>query len=443
MAGATLFAVMVSDDTPVASEVATRVVFGVGMVACWGLLLIHEGTTNAQILGRGLEAYKRILMATAKLLALMAAFILVLGVPVPRQTLLVALATGLVGCVALQVVGTIDIRLRRVRHGEATTRVLVVGDPAATDRMSLALTINPRSGYIPIPSAMETTGRAGGITALRDPGEIVEAARTAGAEYVILAGHDPLNDEWLRVLRYGLRDVSIGLMLAPQALGLAKPKVTLEQMGDLPLLYVDDPGYSRTNWGKIAFDRLGSLLGLIVLSPLFLVTAVAIRIGDHGPVFYRPTRVGRDGTPFRMWKFRSMYPDADKRWAEMTAAAGGGNAFFKMRDDPRITPVGRFLRRTSLDELPQLINVLSGSMSLVGPRPLVDGEGRSFPGFVERRELVKPGMTGLWQVSGRSDTDEADRVELDLYYVENWSLEQDLRIMLRTAVTVARGDGAY
>jgi lipopolysaccharide/colanic/teichoic acid biosynthesis glycosyltransferase len=145
-----------------------------------------------------------------------------------------------------------------------------------------------------------------------------------------------------------------------------------------------------------------------------------------------------------MWKFRSMHPDAEARLSEMRALSGkSDNAFYKWAGDPRITRIGKVLRRTSLDELPQLINVVVGEMSLIGPRPMMDGEGAEFPDFVQRRLLVKPGMTGLWQVSGRSDISEHDRVRLDLYYVENWSMDQDLRILAKTALTVARGHGAY
>jgi lipopolysaccharide/colanic/teichoic acid biosynthesis glycosyltransferase len=213
----------------------------------------------------------------------------------------------------------------------------------------------------------------------------------------------------------------------------------------LSLLRVNQPGYSSASGlGKAVFDRIMSILLLLVAWPVLIGVAIAVKLEDGGPVFYRPTRAGLNGKSFRMWKFRSMHPDAGSRLNEVRQLSGMTDAaFYKWAGDPRITRVGRVLRHTSLDELPQLFNVVIGQMSLIGPRPMVEGEGEEFPGFVERRLSVKPGMTGLWQISGRSDLSEQERVRLDLYYVENWSIDQDLQILFKTAVAVVRGQGAY
>lgn len=443
--GGIAFAVLISNDAPVAKSALERVVFGIGMAACWVLLLAREDSTNQRILGRGIEEFVRVCIATVKLLAVVAVVVLVLGVPIPRQTLLIAFVCCFAGCMAAHLVSTMYIATRRRRHGASTTRVLVVGTPESAARMRATMTKNPSLGYVPVGVVEPPSPSAHDMTMIEDPGYIVEAARRDVADYIVIASSTPLETEWLRALRFGLSEAGIGLLIAPSMVGLARPKITLESIADVPLIHVDEPGYgSRSGWGKALFDRALAATALLMLSPLLLSVALAVKVSDRGPVFYRPERIGRDGAPFRMWKFRSMYQDADKRLAELRASGAiPDDKFFKMQKDPRITPVGRFIRRTSIDELPQLLNVMLGEMSLVGPRPLVHGEGHSFPGFVERRQLVKPGMTGLWQVSGRSDTTDEQRVELDLYYVENWSIEQDLRILMRTVLTVARGEGAY
>ena len=211
----------------------------------------------------------------------------------------------------------------------------------------------------------------------------------------------------------------------------------------LPLLYVEEPKISGVGWLiKNALDRLLALLGLIVRSPVFLAVAIAIRFSDKGPIFFRQARTGREGQTFRVWKFRTMYVDAEDRLAEMDDLNESDGMLFKIRDDPRVFPVGRFLRASSIDELPQLINVLMGEMSLVGPRPLPADDG-DFLGDVRRRLLVRPGITGLWQVSGRSDLSWDDAVRLDLYYVDNWSLVLDVHILWRTIGVVLRSKGAY
>ena len=194
---------------------------------------------------------------------------------------------------------------------------------------------------------------------------------------------------------------------------------------------------------KSVIDRLAALVLLVILAPVLAAIAFAVGAGSPGPVLFRQVRVGKDGREFVMYKFRTMHRDAQHRLAELRHLNDYDDVLFKLRDDPRVTRVGRWLRRFSLDELPQLVNVLRGQMSLVGPRPPLPEEVAVYPEDVRRRLAVRPGLTGLWQVSGRSDLPFAEAVKLDLRYVENWSFSLDLVILLRTLSAVCRASGAY
>jgi exopolysaccharide biosynthesis polyprenyl glycosylphosphotransferase len=225
---------------------------------------------------------------------------------------------------------------------------------------------------------------------------------------------------------------------------VAGPRIVIHPIAGLPLLEVDEPeltGGQRVL--KEVFDRVVSLLLLVVLVPVFLVLAMVVRAGSPGPVFYRQVRVGRHGREFRMFKFRTMLAGADARLAEVAHLDDADGALFKIRADPRVTRTGGFLRRHSLDELPQLWNVLRGQMSIVGPRPPLPTEVQHYGSDAQRRLLVKPGMSGLWQVSGRSELSWEESIRLDLYYVENWSPALDAQILWRTVGAVLRGRGAY
>ena len=226
---------------------------------------------------------------------------------------------------------------------------------------------------------------------------------------------------------------------------MAGSRIHTRPVSGLPLIHVETPSYDGPRrFAKRAFDLVFATGLTVLLAPLFLVTALLIKLSSRGPVFYGQERIGLSGEPFTMLKFRSMVTDADARHAALVAEHGGGSTpLFKLKHDPRITPIGRFIRRYSIDELPQLLNVFAGDMSLVGPRPQVDGEVRLYDSKASRRLAVKPGMSGLWQVSGRSNLTWEDSIRLDLYYVENWSVTSDLVILLRTARAVLAHDGAY
>jgi exopolysaccharide biosynthesis polyprenyl glycosylphosphotransferase len=259
----------------------------------------------------------------------------------------------------------------------------------------------------------------------------------------VLPGPD-LHGAALRRLGWELEDTDAELLLAPAVTDVAGPRVHIRPVAGLPLLHVERPELTGIRrFTKEVVDRTAAAVGLLLLAPALLATAVAVRVTSAGPVLFRQERVGKCGELFTMLKFRSMVPNAPQLVEQLAAADEGNGVLFKLRDDPRVTRVGRILRRYSIDELPQLVNVLRGEMSLVGPRPPLAREVEQYGTDMRRRFLVKPGLTGLWQVSGRSDLSWDDSVRIDVRYVENWSLTFDLMILCKTVRAVLRGSGAY
>jgi exopolysaccharide biosynthesis polyprenyl glycosylphosphotransferase len=274
--------------------------------------------------------------------------------------------------------------------------------------------------------------------------EVLEMARRTGADTIAVTSASETAAQYLRELSWQLEGTGLELLVAPGLMEVAGPRLHIRPFEGLPLLSVEEPqfeGWRRVVKGVV--DRAAALGGLIVLLPVLLLIALAVKVSSPGPVFYRQERIGRGGQRFTMIKFRSMVVDADARLAELALVNDSDGLLFKMRSDPRVTPVGKWLRRLSLDELPQLLNVLGGSMSLVGPRPPLPGEVARYDRSVSRRLLVKPGLTGLWQISGRSDLPWEEAVRLDLRYVENWSLAMDLLILWKTGRAVLGSSGAY
>jgi exopolysaccharide biosynthesis polyprenyl glycosylphosphotransferase len=236
----------------------------------------------------------------------------------------------------------------------------------------------------------------------------------------------------------------VELLVAPAITDVAGPRTVVRSMAGLPLLHVEEPTFAGPQRVvKNTWDRVGALIGLMLLAPVFLAVALAIKLDSRGPVFFKQTRVGRDGRRFAMVKFRTMVVGAERLLADLEHRNEADGLLFKLRTDPRVTRVGRALRRYSVDELPQLWNVLRGEMSMVGPRPPLPAEVELYEHHVNRRLLVKPGITGLWQVSGRSDLSWEEAVRLDLYYVDHWSPTMDVTIVLKTFSAIIRGSGAY
>jgi exopolysaccharide biosynthesis polyprenyl glycosylphosphotransferase len=283
-----------------------------------------------------------------------------------------------------------------------------------------------------------------GIPVRMGVGHVPAAVAELQADTVaVVAGHE-LNGLRLRELAWELEATGTDLCVAPALLDVAGPRTTIRPVAGLPLLHVDHPEFSGVRWViKGLFDKLAAMSALLVLAPLLLGIALVIALRDGRPVLFRQARVGKDGHHFNVYKFRTMVADAELKKAALASRNDGNGLLFKVRSDPRVTRTGAWLRRWSLDELPQLFNVLKGDMSLVGPRPPLPDEVARYTDYVRRRLVVKPGITGLWQVSGRSDLPWEEAVRLDLRYVENWSFILDMQILWKSCPAVFHGSGAY
>lgn len=341
---------------------------------------------------------------------------------------------------------------RRRRDGQAIHTVLAVGDSAAVVTFANALIRDRYAGML-VRGACLTSRTADdvaalatlGVPVLGDIDVVLESATSLGADTVAVVASSNIGSERLRWIAWQLEDTAIDLVVSPGLAEIAGRRLHICPVAGLPLLHVDQPefrGFRRLL--KDAMDRTAACFAILLLAPLFAALYVAVRISSPGPAIFRQVRVGRDGRTFTMIKFRSMYVDAEARLAELRSQnVHGEGPLFKIHGDPRVTRVGRILRRYSLDELPQFFNVLAGQMSLVGPRPPLPAEVSEYEDAARRRLLVKPGLTGLWQISGRSDLSWQESVRLDLRYVENWSPVLDLMILWKTASAVVRGSGAY
>jgi exopolysaccharide biosynthesis polyprenyl glycosylphosphotransferase len=359
--------------------------------------------------------------------------------------------------VAVPIAGLLTLLLRFVgrrythrqqRHGRHVRRVLLVGSHRSVVDLQGALSVDHHHGMVVVgvcvPEPEVARAQASGLRVLGHTEDVVSVLRATDLDAVAVAGGDATGHQYLRRLSWSLEGAGVELLVHPGLVEVAGPRMHIRPYVGLPLLHVEQPHFS--GWRRLvkrATDLVLTVLGLVVIAPLLAAIALAIKLEDRGPVFFSQPRVGLDGSVFRMWKFRSMHTDAEARLAELRRQNPGIGLMFKMADDPRVTRVGRLLRRFSLDELPQLFNVLEGSMSLVGPRPPLQSEVDVYEHHARRRLLVTPGLTGLWQVSGRSLLSWEETVRLDLRYVENWTLTLDLLILWKTFFAVLGRRGAF
>jgi exopolysaccharide biosynthesis polyprenyl glycosylphosphotransferase len=332
-------------------------------------------------------------------------------------------------------------------RGRSLRHVVVVGSFNGAQQLSKSIQGEPDAGMkvvgVCLPSSELPMPVIDGTPVLGNLSQVAEVVRTRGCDAVAVTSDDATRHSYLRELAWSLEGAGVELLVDPGLVEVAGPRMHIRPLMGFPLLHVEEPHF--TGWRR-AVKRLSDLvltsLGLLIISPLMLVIAAVVKLQDGGPVIFRQARIGRDGKPFTMLKFRSMVVDAEARKLELMQQNEGKGGLFKLSDDPRVTRFGRFLRNFSLDELPQLFNVLGGSMSLVGPRPHLASELAQMPIEASRRSLVTPGLTGLWQVSGRSDLEGNDAIRLDLRYVENWSLTLDLQILWKTISAVLTKRGA-
>lgn len=426
--------------------------FSVALALAWWLMLGAWSSRQSRILGSGADEYKRVAAASLWLFGLIAIVSYVIRVDTARGYVGIALPVGLAGLLLARWLLRQHLNVAR-QNGGSMSRLLLLGGPSAVAHLAESLERVKQAGYLPVaaytPGAHERAAfeSSSGLPILgheANTHSILKAIESCNADAVAVSAGVQLHPQTLRHLGWELAARNIGLIMAPALTDIAGPRIHTQQVAGLPLIHVTTPtleGGQRV--AKRLFDVFISAILIIVSSPIMILIALFIKLDSSGPILFKQERVGIEGTHFWMLKFRSMTTDAEDKLAELSSLSEGNGVLFKMKNDPRVTRAGRVLRKFSLDELPQLFNILLGSMSLVGPRPPLPREVEVYEQDVRRRLLVKPGLTGLWQVSGRSDLSWQDSVRLDLYYVENWSLAGDLVIILRTVRAVFRGAGAY
>ncbi len=411
------------------------------------LFQLSLGLTRAyerRFLFVGTDEYQRVLRAGTMLTAAVAIVSYIFEIRLARGYVAVALPLATVTDIALRFALRKALHRAR-RRGECLRRVIVAGHELAVVAMTRQLRRERYHGLDVVGCCLPRghDGRVG-LPVYGTFDDVASAVQAARADTVIVLSCPELDGQTLRRLAWRLERDETDLIVASSLIDVAGGRTTVRPVDGLPMLHVEHPNLSGPGrFVKAAVDRLGALALLVALASVLVVLAVAVAWTSPGPVLFRQVRVGRNGHPFTIYKFRTMYADAPARLAEIRHLNDHDGVLFKMRDDPRVTRVGRFLRRFSLDELPQLVNVLRGHMSLVGPRPPLPEEVERYPADMRRRLAVRPGLTGLWQVSGRSDLPFDEAVKLDLRYVENWSFSLDLVIMLRTLAAVCRASGAY
>ncbi len=418
-----------------------------GLPLGWLLLLWANGAYDRRVVGVSTEEFKRVVRTAIAVLATVAFIAFGVKKDISRLSVAVVVVSAMLFILATRMLARKVLHVVRKHAHLANHRMLLVGSLPETLFVHKVVARNASTGLVPVAIHLTETVPASRRAQVPVPvyhgRDLVELVRELKADTIAVCGSAGAEPDELRRLAWQLEGTGIDLVVAPQLTDVAGPRVHIRPIEGLPLLHVEEPKLSGLAWlAKNLLDRFSAGLGLIILAPVFFVIALMIRSTDRGPAFFRQLRVGHEGRVFKVWKFRTMYTDAEERKSKLLAENEGDGMLFKIKDDPRITPIGRFLRAASLDELPQLINVLKGEMSLVGPRPLPAEDG-DYLGDVRRRLLVRPGITGLWQVSGRSDLSWDEAVRLDLYYVDNWSLAYDLAILWRTVGVVIGRKGAY
>ncbi|MGS2617016.1 sugar transferase [Micromonospora sp. LZ34] len=417
----------------------------------WMVALTLNRAYEPRHLFVGNDEYARVFRAGLALTAALAVASFLVDFRLARGYLIIAMPLVIVAGVTMRYL--VRQRLHRSwARGERLHRVILVGQEFAVAEMTKRLRRERFHGLgvvgacLPRPAG-SVARRASELPPILGTFEdVATAVARAGADTVVALSCPEMAGAALRRLGWQLERDDVDLIVASNLVDVAGDRTTVRPVDGLPMLHVEHPRLKGgRRFVKAVFDRVSALVLLVLAAPMLLAIALVVRTspGAGGPAIFCQVRVGKNGRPFTIYKFRTMYVDAEERLAELLHRNETDGELFKMRDDPRVTPVGRWLRRLSLDEIPQLVNVLKGDMSLVGPRPPLPREVANYPSDMRRRLVVKPGLTGLWQVSGRSDLSWEESIRLDLSYVENWSLTMDLAILARTLSAVVRSSGAY
>ncbi|MGC0362814.1 exopolysaccharide biosynthesis polyprenyl glycosylphosphotransferase [Rhodococcus sp. 27YEA15] len=430
-----------------------KVLASVALASLWMIALARARSRHKSMLGEGVDEYERVVLATGQVFGLGALAGIVVGIGIARSYIMIALPLGIGALLLARYLWRRDMRNKRA-SGKCRNSVLLVGGHASVVATTRSFVRESTAGYHVVGACIPRRATSvedqivvdgTHVPVLGNEFEVVEAMRLSNADTVIVTGTEDLGQVGIRKLMWDLEAEGVDMVISPVVADVSKARLMFRPVAGLPLIHIARPRYEGANrWAPAVFDMFFALLMLVLVSPVMVVAAVAVKATSKGSVFYKAERIGRGGKPFPMYKFRTMVDGADQQVADLMGDnEGAGGVLFKMREDPRITPIGKILRRFSIDELPQFFNVLRGEMSIVGPRPPLRREVEMYDDEVSRRLFVKPGITGLWQVSGRSDLSWEDSVRLDSSYVENWSVSQNITIIARTASAVVRSDGAY
>ncbi|MEQ6896524.1 sugar transferase [Microbacterium sp. KR10-403] len=424
---------------------------GVGAMTAsiWFAVLSLFGTRSSGVLGSGATEYKRVAHATGLAFGIVAMSFVIFQWHGVRMQLLVALPLGLVVALAGRWMWRRWL-IRRRAHGNYAARTLVTGSRDDVEYVIRQLLHDPCRAFSIVGAALADGSAESLVVDGRSfpvVGTTVTVARRARdleADSVVVASQPDGDPQFIKRLSWELEGTASELILSSRLADVAGPRISLRPVDGVPLIQVKIPEFEGARHAlKRMMDLAVATLALIPIVIVGLPLALLIKLEDRGPIFFRQTRIGRDGTEFKILKFRTMVVDAEARLAELQSANEGSGPLFKLKRDPRVTRIGAVLRKFSLDELPQFWNVLTGDMSVVGPRPPLPTEVEEYDRDVSRRLFIKPGITGLWQVSGRSDLSWEESIRLDLRYVENWSVMTDLMIMWRTARAMVAPNGAY
>jgi len=412
----------------------------------WVAALWLAGGYDVRFIGTGSDEFRKVLAAGVSLTAAVAIFSYAVNIELSRAYVVIALPS--VTVLDLAVRYGIRKRLHKQRAaGECLLTVVAVGHELAVANLVTELHRDRYHGLTVVGACVIRPGECDEVVGVPVYGgldDVTAAVKAFEADTVAVLACPEMDGVRLRSLAWELEKTGTDLCLAPALLDVAGPRTTIRPTAGLTLLHVDHPQLAGLRLLlKGLFDRCVAAVALILLAPVLATLAGVIRLSDRGPALFTQTRVGKNGHVFRIYKFRTMVVDAEQRRAQLLASNDFDGVLFKLRRDPRVTAVGVHLRRWSIDELPQLFNVLLGHMSLVGPRPALPAEAEKYAEHVRRRLVVKPGLTGLWQVGGRSDLSWDESVRLDLRYVENWSFALDLQILWKTISVLVRGSGAY